>query len=411
MDMVRNHQEIVLKEHQSESYALSPSEVKALLQAENKYVRLQPTTTEGTYQLQASHYVGFIILPTGRTVDIRPKVEIDVLFYMLAKAHGLAHFQPEVHGYRSVADLFEFVVNYFVTVVEDLAAQGILQDFVPVEEERRTVRGKVLLAETLRQRPVVRDRHWCRYVSFTPDVAENQILKLAVRGLFAFRYEQFPDLNGRLHRLIRLFVDVQPETEVDHLFSRLAYHRLNEHYRPALALARLLLAHLSPSGATGAIPFPAFLVDMNRLFEAYVSVVLQEQVPGTGLRLAVQDARHLDYGPSPIIPVRPDVVFYRDELPLAVLDVKYKRSRPGDDVYQVVAYCHAFGTHKAILVYPAVESASGQGKRHRIRSHGRLEVTVIPLDLSGSIASLHRQTSAFIRQVLQEVDYTNWSPS
>ena len=70
-------------------------------------------------------------------------------------------------------------------------------------------------------------------------------------------------LNLRLRRLLRVLTDVVLDWQAVERFDRLVYHRLNEHYRPALALARLLLSYLSLSGSRGPNQFLAFLVDMN----------------------------------------------------------------------------------------------------------------------------------------------------
>jgi 5-methylcytosine-specific restriction enzyme subunit McrC len=393
--------DITVYEHRARDVRLREDEARALRRELAGQLDVLEGLATGEYRLQARQYVGLVVLPTGRVLEIRPKVHVGVLFAMLAKAHHLADFGTEAATYTSVRDLFEFVVGFFVGMVEDLVARGVLQGFEPREDELLALRGKVLVSETVRRRPVVRDRHWCAFTEFTADVLENRVLKLACDGLLPFPYRSMPDLSCRLRRLLRAFAGVTLDTGATEGFERLVYHRLNEHYRPALSLARLLLSYLSPSGARGGERFLAFLVDMNRLFEQYVTVVLEETAAQRrGLSVIGQDTQYtLDVGGQ--MTVKPDVVVYGEDTRCLALDAKYKCADQNVDVYQVVAYCHALGLPRGVLAYPASEGISDA--RHRIRPGGEMEVAILSLDLSGDVADLRRQTRTFVEAVWGEV--------
>lgn len=393
--------DVDLREHdRAADVVLSNDEVALLRHEFAGSLDVLPTPTAGTYELQSHQFVGFIILPTGRLIEIRPKVQVGVLFAMLATAHGLADFRPEQAAYTSVADLFEFVVGFFVGLVENLVARGILRGFERCEADLLALRGKVLVAETIRRRPVVRDRHWCAFTEFTADVPENRVLKLACDTLLPFPYRRVPDVSSRLRRLLRTFADVALDPVAADAFDRLVYHRLNEHYRPALALARLLLACLSPSGTRGPHQFLAFLVDMNSLFERYVAAVLQQEAAGRrGLIVVDQDTHTLDLDRQ--VTVRPDVVLYCGDVPSLAVDAKYKCDDHNADVYQALAYCHALGVPRAVLVYPTNEGFAAL--RHHIRPDASMEVTLLPLDLSGGVVDLRRQTGVFVEAVWFEM--------
>jgi len=391
--------DITLREHTAREVTLFDDEVALLRREFAGRLDVAPTPSAGVYTLQSHQYVGFAVLPGGRVIEIRPKVQVGVLFAMLAKVHGLVDFGPEPSGYRSVADLFEFVVDLFAGMVEDLVARGILRGFEPREDDLLAPRGKVLVTETIRRRPVVRDRHWCAFTEFTTDVAENRILRLTCDGLLPFHYPRVPDLSARLRRLLRTLADVTHDPDAVGAFDRLVFHRLNEHYRPALALARLLLSCLSPGGSRGPHRFLAFLVNMNTLFERYVTAVLKEAAAGrSDLRVVDQDPQTLDLDRQ--VNVRPDVVLYRNEVPALALDAKYKRAEPGTDVYQALAYCHALKLPCTVLVYPA--GAGIAALRHRIKPPGSIEVVRLTLDLSGTVVDLERQTREFVASVWRE---------
>lgn len=147
--------------------------------------------------------------------------------------------------------------------------------------------------------------------------------------------------------------DVTPGRYVAGDLDGLAYHRLNEDYRPLHRLCRLFLEGASLSEDSGTFGFDAFLLDMNRLFEAFVTRALQERLPFP-LVLHAQSVIRLDRAGE--VTMRPDLVLRRADRVVVVADCKYKRLAPGahrhHDLYQVLAYCTALGVPAGLLVYP-----------------------------------------------------------
>ncbi|CAM5254743.1 hypothetical protein SALBM217S_08812 [Streptomyces griseoloalbus] len=97
-----------------------------------------------------------------------------------------------------------------------------------------------------------------------------------------------------------------------------------------------------------------FLIDMNQLFEDFVTVALSEALKEHGLTARLQDTHHLDT--AGLVRIRPDlVVRTRDgRTPVAVVDAKYKVEK-GDgrlnaDLYQALAYATVLGLREAHLV-------------------------------------------------------------
>ncbi len=136
--------------------------------------------------------------------------------------------------------------------------------------------------------------------------------------------------------------------------------RLNSRYQPALRLCEAVLRGSSPEHTPpGADPLAVdgFLIDMNQLFEDFVTVALSEALKDHGLTARLQDTHHLDT--AGLVRIRPDlVVRTRDgRMPVAVVDAKYKVEK-GDgrlnaDLYQALAYATVLGLREAHLVYAA----------------------------------------------------------
>lgn len=389
--------EIVLREQgPPQEVNLTPAEVFLLRRAMTDRLDIWPTGESGRYLLKARSHVGFVALPSGRFMAIKPKVQIDTLFALLAAVYDPARsvFREEPQAYTSVAGLFEFVVRFFVAHVEDLIARGVLHGYRRISEDLVALRGRLLVTETLRNHPGLSDRHWCAYSRFTVDVAENRVLRWTSRCLAGFRYQE-PGLGTRLRRVEMALAAVALDPDARQLSEGIDFHRLNEHYRPAMILARLLLDHLSFSGTAGGSPFVAFLVDMDWLFERYLGIVLKRAAGAWDVEVVEQEHHTLDHAGQ--FPVRPDVVLYRRSQPQLVMDAKYKLDEAHGDVYQMLAYCHAVGLSKGILVYPASEAApSGE---LAIRGPGEALIRYLTLDLGGSPERLEVRAKELCKEV------------
>lgn len=91
------------------------------------------------------------------------------------------------------------------------------------------------------------------------------------------------------------------------------YTRLNEHYRPAVELAKLILRSASFELRHGRVRASAFLVNMNDVFEDFVVVALREALRVTE-RAFPQGARgrslYLDEGR--MVSLEPDISWWEE---------------------------------------------------------------------------------------------------
>ena len=70
-------------------------------------------------------------------------------------------------------------------------------------------------------------------------------------------------------------------SSISEVYFEVVFTRLNEHYRPAVELACLILRSTSFEIGRGAVAARSFLIDMNALFEDFVIIALRETL---GLR-------------------------------------------------------------------------------------------------------------------------------
>lgn len=136
-----------------------------------------------------------------------------------------------------------------------------------------------------------------------------------------------------------------------------------------------------------------FLVNMNTVFEDFVTVALIEALAPYGGRCVAQDTRHqLDEARR--IKLRPDLVRYSAAgQPQSVVDAKYESETPAGypyaDVYQLLAYCTALSVPVGHLVY-----AEGDPTTFDVQiRHADVVIRQHALDLTRSVEGLLRQVA------------------
>jgi 5-methylcytosine-specific restriction enzyme subunit McrC len=184
------------------------------------------------------------------------------------------------------------------------------------------------------------------------------------------------------------------------------FDRLNERYRDAVALSKLVLRSASFDLGHGEVPATAFLVDMNRAFEDFVVEALRDAL-GREHGALVQGARglrlYLDEADQ--VALQPDLSLWQAGRCTFVGDVKYKRILPTEypnaDIYQAVAYAVATGLDRALLIYAASE---GEPASHRIVRIGK-QVDVVVLDLSAPPAGLLEQIESIADRIRYQLGH------
>jgi 5-methylcytosine-specific restriction enzyme subunit McrC len=394
---------IVLREHQPAFVTLSSADAKKLdLDLEGK-IRFQPTD-DNHCRIEASSYVGFLRLPDGRILEVRPKVGIVTVFAMLAAVYDvdMGSFNEDTVAHATMDGYFEVVVAYFAELLNEVSSRGILKGYQDKVAPLQMIRGRILLEETLSHRPGISDQHTCRFRQFSADVPENRVIRTALDGIRRCRYQDV-DLPGRLRHQLAVFQAAQLSPRPVDLLREISFHRLNERYRPALRVAGLLLENLTFTGTTGDEPYLGYLVDMNWLFEKYVGTVLKRNLEGSRISVALR--RHHPLDRKGRVTTEPDHLILVEGMPVLVLDSKYKISKQQEDIYQVLAYCHALSLDRAYLIHPPGEDAPA--KLLQIREPGAIEIGFLEFSLYGGPSELDASGKDLCAQIQELIPEAN----
>lgn len=347
---------ILLRERVPRECRLSRADVDLLLAEHHPHVEVVPTTRRGRYRLTPTGHVGTIVLPTRRLV-IRPKIPLANLFHLLDPANP-----PPVIDDRAETVLgteaLNFLAGRLARLLAERTAAGLHRGYAERSERGAFLQGRLDVAAQVRDGGARKDALHCRYEEFTADVPCNRVPK-AVAELVLRSPLAGERARSAVRQALGGFDGIQAAALGPDSFAEVEPGRLTETYRPLLDLCRLLADGLAPAGCEGATVCPAFLLDMERVFEGYVTRGIVEAFAGRGRYRVDVQPRHVANRPvagQPDIHLRPDVVLARDGRPEVVVDAKWKDLAGAavvtDDIYQVLAYCTALGVSRGTLVYP-----------------------------------------------------------
>ena len=310
-----------------------------------------------TWVVNPHQYVGHFLLPSGTKVIIRPKIAAANVFRMLAYIYARERpdpFREAEVSYGSDELLFEPLVAMFNRLVSKRVRSGLFQSYVEHEDNLAMFRGRLSVEQHIQHNLMRRDHAYCRYTQQTHDIDDNQIIKWTLRFLLTIFPWSTPTIQS-LRATFHQFEAVSLTRPDRWAFRNRHYHRLNEDYRLLHDLCRLFLSNKSISEHFGEIRFRGFLLDMNELFEQFVSTAFQVVGQTTRLIVVSQSPAYLSLYP---VRIRPDITIRKGNSVRSIVDAKYKRRfdvYDNPDVYQMLAYATALNCPRTFLIFPSSE--------------------------------------------------------
>lgn len=358
-----------------------------------------PLGTDARYDVTPGNVIGAIV-SDGRRITIQPKIPIDRVLFLLGYSLGGHHWLDGDAGLRPDADVVDAVAALFARVTRRAISRGLLAGYHDVHEILPTVRGRIDLADQLKRRPGLSAPLALRYAEHDHDIPENQLLLTATHLLGRFPVRD-ADTRRQLHRLTDSFPDVTPLPSAPRRLPDVVWTRINAHYRPAVALARLLLQGSSPELSDGTVATDALRIDLSAVFEGFIRTALGEAAHLSAHQFPDGDHCHpLFLDDARRIRLKPDLSLRVGGAWRFVGDVKYKRDYgPGHsgDLYQLHAYASATQLDAATLIY-----AHGPTdlKTHNV-SHDGPRLHVRHIDLSQHPSELLRSVAELAEELLE----------
>lgn len=303
-------------------------------------------------------------------------IRIKNIYYMLSYA-----FQTlRQTGIEDVAsEKFDHVHDLFAAIlIRGVGAQvkrGLHRDYVLSEEALPRLRGRISVAETIKQQTQSQGRLVCSYEESSPDSPHDQVLK-SVMLLLLCHGSVKPENKRALRRLLLYFADVTETAPVDIRWDALKYHRNNASYRMLLGICRLVVKGLLLTTESGTQRLATWLQDeeMHRLYEKFVLSYYVRHHPEFSPKASFIDWDIADGERNKFLPVmKTDITMHSGDRRL-IIDTKYythtMQSNPlyggstfiSHNLYQIYTYVKnsdrgATGNVAGVLLYAKTDEA------------------------------------------------------
>jgi 5-methylcytosine-specific restriction enzyme subunit McrC len=383
-------------------FGVELTQTEAVALSASKLVSVTPTAQGWT--VTAAFSVGALNVG-GLVVRVQPKVGLVKTLQLLARANGIRHLSLDEApiGIASEGDLSTVLAALFAQEAASALASGPLRGYRTEDQSLSVLRGRVRLRDQELRRFGMLVPLEVTVDEWTTDTDENRLIRAACLRLLAL--PGLPqNVRRRLLHVDRILADVHvPPAGIP--LARWTPTRLNARLHRLLRLADIVLKHAAVEHRVNDVQVSGFVVPMEKLFEDLVAQLLREQV----VDATVSTQQTYQLGNSGRLNIRPDLVFLRGGVEIAVADTKYKilnekKKLRNEDAYQLVTYCTRLGLDVGHLIY-AVGVDDGDDDipvEHDIqRSPVRLAVHRV--DLKRDVDMLEQDIAAIGAAILSSV--------
>jgi len=320
-----------------------------------------------------------------------PNLTLGKILYLQAQAEDVESASATRKVLSSYLDDEETVaaVDYFVisllNTIESIKQNGMITEMCSTETISNRIVGKLNLQEQIKKNPAY-DKFCVEKTIVSADIPINQVLKAAIS-----KSKEVSSLEWVLPLLSnaeQYFDGISTIEEIDgNSFPRVADFTSirRDDYEKALLFAKYILFGYDPLDGDSAAFFPEFMLDMNEVFEFYVTVGLK-RIFKEGFEIKKRFT--LGVGPNDIPIERKNIEldgYYNSGNKSVVLDTKNKyrsvldRDIPdfiaaNPDIYQQYYYASRVNSPHIILVYPSNRKRTAPIGKYQLNFPGNKNV-------------------------------------
>lgn len=329
------------------------------------------THHQGQPAFKLQQWVGALRLPSGTTLDILPKthqhghsVEAsrDMLLRMLSVTNERFRIAPPNMLNLAQMPLFEIVLAYALAGMRAAMRRGLPHTYLAVQEERPSLRGKLLMTQQLRQPPHRAHLLHVEYDEFIPNRPETRLLRRAIEQIK--QLSQQPSTIRLANHALNTLEQVPASQNIKADFTEWRLERGYHHFEAVKPLCQMILYQLNPLASGQQVGAMSLLFDMNRVYESYVAWLLKKQHPRWQIQTQVNSQYLGHTAGRKVFNLRPDLLITLENGEIIVADTKWKKLQANKahygisptDIYQMLAYSQVFQQKKPAvriwLMYP-----------------------------------------------------------
>lgn len=303
-------------------------------------------------------------------------IPIENIYYMLCYSWGYLKEKDLVKveniDRKSLPNLFGRVLS---NALKFLIKKGFDREYVNFNEEKSSIRGKILINESIKKLSFLNGRMNCEFDELDYNILQNQIIKTTLKKLISSKLLD-KDIKNDLMKIYNHFSEIDIIEINDNFFKKIKIHRNNYFYGFILNICRLINKNLIPNQNKGKSEFRDFLRDekeMAYVFENFVRNFYkykqnQFKVKREDIDWDIEVIEgNLNYLPK----MQTDITLVNNEKKI-VIDTKYYKQAlkenynsykfNSNNLYQIFSYLSNTKrdnekSNTGILIYPQVEDS------------------------------------------------------
>lgn len=274
----------------------------------------------------------------------------------------------------------------FISLLKDLCRRPLMGKMISTEENLvGKVKGKVLFNKNIRNNSIRGrdDRLYCKYLRYSEDITENQILRAALQKSFQFLNKYFGMTSSRENSYKEMIAYCH--NALDHVSLKKITQRDTNgikttgcyaYYKPVISVAKMVLNEitLESNGTSKVTSYVVpYAVSMNKLFEMYVRAYLKKVgiqsylSKASGIHILKYDYKSKVFENSSKDTanyiggiVKPDIIIQNTvNGKTLVFDVKYKNinnvRNSRSDRLQLLAYSLMYNCEDVGIIFPSLD--------------------------------------------------------
>ncbi len=358
-------------------------------------------TRDGKTKLHTKQYVGIFSLPSGKTIEIRPKAAENNLLNLLRYASGTpVSVIKSQQNLEDGSNLVDTVGQLFLDELKQLLSQGMRREYVRKQSREGYVRGQIQVHKQLQTQRAAPTDFECSYEDLTYDTISNQAILYSTTVLSSLVSDTGLESELSHYReLLKNRVTLKQVQPVE--LEQIKINRLKQDYQDILQLCELVItSSFVESLETGLTQSYSFLLDMNTVFEKVVERAFTEVLQNQDCRVQPQHLTDNLVSGTPRINMYPDIMIESNEDSVLVADAKWKTSTQNSDIYQLVSYTLAHQT-PGILIYP--EQQGERETQYKVKTGEKLHLIEISTKSSRNFEEWHKDLNKSLTKSLRQV--------
>lgn len=153
-----------------------------------------------------------------------------------------------------VDNLYDLLSLVLCNCVSKLIKKGIYKEYIPINEETCSLKGKINFGESLNKNTFRNGRAYCEFDEFSDDIVHNQIIKVTLYNILKCKTVD-KNIKNKVMKLYHYFEHISTIKLNRAYFGKVKIHKNNRHYKLSIDICKLIYDDMIVDETSGNISF------------------------------------------------------------------------------------------------------------------------------------------------------------